>query len=187
MSAQPVEQHYLLFAARGASLRPYSFAGHAFVSWGTHCENDSIVRAPLTLGFFPVHSHSKSLSFFFDYIPSEIVPGFSTNSRRVATWQVGLWVEADQWQTACDTAWAWQNRRYSLLHRNCVSFMDAIADAAGLKTPAIKVLGFPRRPKRYLKRLVKMNALHIRTIPPVRYEDGQPAKEVITQWIFLAP
>lgn len=178
--AQRKDQCYLLFAARGASLRPYSFTGHAFVSWGRLKEQDSVVRAPLTLGFFPANHNASVFSYLFTNMRSEVVPGFVPNSKRLLTYQLVLKVDFAHWQAALDTAYAWQGSKYSLLRRNCVSFMDAVADAAGLKTPRTHVLGFPRRPKRYLKKLLKINKLHIMPVPNIHYEDGQPAKGVVT-------
>jgi hypothetical protein len=153
---QAKDQKILFFAARGASIKPYSFTGHAFVSWGSLKADDSIVRAPVTLGFFPADHDVDVFSFLLDDLQSAVVPGFRPNSKEVTTYQMALVVDSLHWQTALDTAYAWEGKKYSLLRRNCVTFMDAVADAAGLETPNTKVLWFPRRPKQYLKRLLKI-------------------------------
>ncbi len=178
--SQDSDQKILFFAARGASIKPYSFTGHAFVSWGSLKGEDSIVRAPVTLGFFPADHNVDLFSFLLDDLASEVVPGFRPNSKKVTTYQMALVVDSVHWQAALDTAYAWAQKDYSLLHRNCVTFMDAVADAAGLETPNTKVLWMPRRPKQYLKKLLKINRLRTIVVPAVHYDQNMPAQEVIS-------
>lgn len=138
-----------------------------------------IVRAPVTLTFSADHDMDV-FSFLLDDLQSEVVPGFRPNSKKVTTYQMALVVDSLHWQAALDTAYAWEGKKYSLLRRNCVTFMDAVADAAGLETPNTKVLWMPRRPKQYLKRLLKINRLRTIVVPAVHYDNDMPAKEVIS-------
>ena len=79
------------------------------------------------------------------------------------------------WKAALDTAKNWHGRRYFLLGQNCVSFMDAVAEAAGMDTPATRLLFiFPRRPIVYLRKLARRNkAQRVFIHSPIRYEFGQ--------------
>jgi hypothetical protein len=178
--AQASGQYYLIFSARGASLHPFSLAGHAFVSWGRQLPNDTVVEAPLTLGLYPKKG-ATLIDVVATEVPGRVVGGFVANSRRQRTSQVVFRVDSLSWSAARDTALAWQGRKYNLLGRNCVSFMDAVADAAHLQTPSTRtIFRTPRQPGKYLRRLWRRNTTRIVPAPHVRYDHSYTAPEVLS-------
>lgn len=164
----------LIFSARRASLKPFSFAGHAFISWATQPTGRSSVAAPTTLGLFPEPDLALP-GLVVSGLPASVVSGFEANSHRVPTFQAIFEFDPKTWKAALDTAKNWNGRRYFLLTRNCVSFMDGVAEAAEMDTPSMYFLWiFPRHPVRYLKLLTKRNAArHVEINAPIRYEYGQ--------------
>ncbi len=164
----------LIFSARRASIKPFSFAGHGFVSWATQPTARSGVAAKTTLGLFPKDGLDLP-DLVVSGLPAEVVSGFRANSHRVPTFRAFFELEPGLWKAALDTAKNWHGRRYFLLTRNCVSFMDGVAEAAGMDTPSMYFLWiFPRHPVRWLKLLAKRNPeQQIEINTPVRYEFGE--------------
>ncbi len=164
----------LIFSARRAALKPFSFAGHGFVSWATQPTVRSGVAAKTTLGLFPPDGLALP-GLIVSGLPAEVVSGFRANSHRTPTFQAIFELDLKPWKAALDTAKNWHGRRYFLLTRNCVSFMDGVAEAAGMDTPSMYFLWiFPRHPVRWLKLLAKRNAgQQVEINTPVRYEFGE--------------
>lgn len=156
------KNYYLLFSAREASLRPFSLAGHAFVSWGIDSTVEHKIALPLTLGFYPSEK-TDIIEEITGNKRGRLVRGWfknSTNRKSIIT--LILSTDSLTWEIAKQTADGWHTKGYNLLDRNCVKFMDAIAETAQLRTPRVRmILGFPRRPTNYLRRLAKKNKQHI--------------------------
>jgi hypothetical protein len=172
--SQTDSRKLLIFSARRASLKPFSFAGHGFVSWATQPTAHSGLAAKTSLGLFPKDGQALP-GLVVSGLPAEVVSGFKANSRRVPTFQAIFEFELKLWEAALDTAKNWNGRRYFLLTRNCVSFMDGVAEAAGMNTPSMYFLWiFPRHPVRWLKLLAKRNTeKQVEINTPVRYEFGE--------------
>lgn len=180
-SQQNTARRLLIFSAREASMKPFSFTGHAFVSWGEQSAPDSAVDAPTTFGLFPVHGLALP-ALILGGLPASVVAGFRSNSKHVPTFQAVFEVDSAAYQAALDTAKAWDGRGYFLLRQNCVAFMNAVAEAAGLDTPHTRLApGLPRRPLVYLKKLARRN-LKTRVFihQPMNYEHGQPETETFS-------
>ena len=171
---QTIPRQLLIFSARRASFKPFSFAGHGFVSWATQPTARARVAANTTLGLFPADGQALP-GLIISGLPAEVVSGFRENSHRVPTFRAIFELEPKSWNAALDTAKNWHGRRYFLLTRNCVSFMDGVAEAAGMDTPSMYFLWiFPRHPVRWLKLLAKRNTLkHVEINTSVRYEFGE--------------
>ncbi len=171
---QTVPRKLLIFSARRASFKPISLAGHGFVSWATQPTARSGVAAKTTLGLFPTDGQALP-GLIINGLPAEVVSGFRENSHRVPTFRAIFELEPESWKAALDTAKNWHGRRYFLLTRNCVSFMDGVAEAAGMDTPSMYFLWiFPRHPVRWLKLLAKRNTeQQVEINTPVRFEFGE--------------
>jgi hypothetical protein len=150
------KKYYLLFSAREASIKPFSLAGHAFVSWGI-AERDSQICSQITYGFYPTAGHGL-LAELFQKKRGKVIFGFMKNSNRRKILQVIARTDSATWHETRDTAQIWVRRGYNLLDQNCVKFIDDIAETVGLRTPRTRMLlGFPRRPTNYVHRLYKKN------------------------------
>jgi hypothetical protein len=172
LSSQTSEHYFLIFSARGGSLQPFSLAGHAFVSWGKG-QRDS-ATATTTLGLYP-HPASSSAETVLGGQFAHLQAGFGKNSNHQPTYRVVFEVDSAGWAAAKDTASAWQGREYSLLGNNCVAFIAAVAEAAGLDTPHAHLApGVPRRPTRYIRALTRHNAESVVPMSRIRYQNEQP-------------
>ncbi len=153
---------YLLFSAREASLKPFSLAGHAFVSWGIDSTETDTIALPVTLGFYPAEK-TNVVEGIAEHKKGNLVRGwFKNNSSRKSIITLILRTDSTTWGRALSVAESWRTSSYNLLDRNCVKFMDDVANAANLKKPRTRmILGFPRRPTNYLRRLGKKNRADI--------------------------
>jgi hypothetical protein len=157
--------YYLIFAARPAQLVPFSLGGHAFVTWGIRGGGDSILSVH-TYGFFP-NEKSKMVTMIAAEERGHLVRGFFKNSNRQRIRQMIVAVDAATWQQTLDASYDWNEVDYNLMESNCLSFMDQMADLAGMDTPRTTLaLGYPRTPYAYMKKLRHINKgrhqLHLR-------------------------
>jgi hypothetical protein len=155
-SAVVKQRYYIIFAARPAKLAPFSAGGHAFVTWGIGGGDDSIV-ARHTYGFFP-DEKSKLVISVAKKRPGRLVRGFFKNSSRQKIRQMIVPVDSLTWHQTIMDAMDWDGKGYNLLKSNCLSFMDNLADQAGMDTPRTELaFGYPRTPSKYIKRLKTKN------------------------------
>lgn len=156
--AAPVaaQEHTLVFYARPPALSPFSLGGHAFVSWVT--EDSPHQFRETVYGFYPAKPRNFLTMWF--KTKGKVVEGFEANYAH------NLWME-DCLQVVSDSAFhssmlaalRWQGTRYHLFSRNCLAFVDAVADHVGLKTPSTRrFFILPKSPTRYLRQLIRMNA-----------------------------
>ena len=163
---------------------PFNYWGcliSAFVSWGAQSSPDSAVVAPTTLGLFPGPGLGLP-ELIIGGLPASVVAGFKPNSKRVPTFQAVFVVDSAAYQAALDTAKNWNGRSYFLLSQNCVAFINAVAEAAGLDTPHTRlVLGLPRRPLVYLRKLARRNPNpRVFIHQPMLFDKGKPEPETFS-------
>lgn len=159
-NGQTGSQYILLFSARGPSWYPYSFTGHAFVSFIEQNAQGELVSTR-TLGFYPDHD-AGLLRLLFGALPASVEEGFVHNKRRTSLLQVAFIVDSASWQRACKKAIQWNQYPYRLFGNNCVAFTADIAEEAGLLVPSAKTLGrWPRYPRKWLRLLEKRNTARV--------------------------
>lgn len=149
------QEHTLVFFARPPALRPFSIGGHAFVSWMT--EDTLRQFSEVVYGFYPAKPRNLLTMWF--KTRGKVVEGFEQNYAH------HLWVEdcvkivGDSiFHHSMASAARWHGTKYHLLSRNCLAFMDAVADEAGLLTPSTRrFVIFPKSPTRYLRELMRLN------------------------------
>lgn len=148
-------QHALVFYARKPALSPFSIGGHTFVSW---VAEDSLHRfSEKTYGFYP----ARPFNFFTLWFNTrgKIVEGFEENfaqNRGVKDFTQP--VPKAVFHQSMHHAVKWNDSRYHLFSRNCLAFVDDVAEQAGMKTPSTRrFLLLPKSPTRYLRQLVEMN------------------------------
>lgn len=149
-------QNTLVFYARPAAISPFSLAGHAFVTW-TATEDKSGPFVDKTYGFYP-NKPSNCFRMWFK-TKGKVVQGFEKN------YADSKWVEdcvqvvsEVTFNYSLNQALEWHHSRYHLFGRNCLAFVDEVAENVGMKTPSTRRFYIlPKSPKRYLRQLVKMN------------------------------
>lgn len=178
-NAQTNSQYILLFSARGPAWYPYSFTGHAFVSFIEQNAQGDLV-ATRTLGFYPDHD-AGLLRLLFGALPASVEEGFVHNKRRTSLLQVAFTVDSASWQRAYEKAMQWNQYPYRLFGNNCVAFAANIAEEAGLAVPSAKILGhLPRYPRKWLRLLEKRNtaSMIIFEVPCCEDEKKPVASEI---------
>lgn len=150
------QEHTLVFYARPPALSPYSLGGHAFVSWVTE---DSLHQFRETVyGFYPAKPRNFLTMWF--KTTGKVVEGFEANYAK-NLWMVDcLHIVSDpDFHRSLHEARLWEGSRYHLFGRNCLAFMDAVADHVGLKTPSTRrFFILPKSPTRYVRQLIRLNA-----------------------------
>jgi hypothetical protein len=148
---------FIIFSAREASAKPFSLAGHAFVSWGIAPKNDSLICSEFTLGFFP-NERTGILANIFRSKKGILVVGFLKNSNKRPLQQVIVRTDSLTWLETRDSSALWRTRGYNLIEDNCVKFINDVAEILEMRTPRTNmIVGFPRRPTNYLHRLYRKN------------------------------
>lgn len=189
--AQSDLQYYLIFSARGASLKPFSFGGHAFVTWG-RCPKDSVVNAVITYGFYP-NKKASLLGVVVEAETGDVLDGYRPNSKGRRVKQLVVKVDSVTWQQTRNQAEGWEGNSYNVIYKNCVDFIDYIAATAGLDTPSTtNWLSLPRKPVNYIRRLWRKNkkyAVRVRKIkftgeavgPKAFYLDQQDVDDLLDE------
>lgn len=177
---EPAPEYYLIFSARPRALKPLSFGGHAFVSWGS-ARKDSVIVAKQTFGFYPKKG-GNIINAVVLVEPGRIQKGYKKNSDGKRVRQLIVQVDPKTWQFSLGQAEGWQGSRYNLLYSNCVDFMDYMACEAKLNTPCTtNIVGLPRGPVKYIKKLWRKNKK--RSVHPYKVnfdaEGLQPEAEIL--------
>jgi len=156
LAAQSSPQYYIIFSARPAALKPLSFGGHAFVSWGSG-RKDSLIVAKHTYGFYPKKG-SNIINAVVLVEPGRIQKGYKNNSNGKRVRQLIVQVDPKTWQFSVGHAEGWHGSKYNLLYSNCIDFIDYLACEAHLHTPCTtNIFALPRSPVKYVKKLWRKN------------------------------
>ncbi len=157
------KRYLMIYYARPARLYPFSF-GHAFVRWIKI--EQGIVVEDFTYGFYP--TNDDGLKSILAKVKGSLQLGYKENtskSKRLDSLEVEVTEEV--YKSTLDEATAKDGSTYRLLSYNCLTFMDEVAQKAGLNTPRVRILGFlPKFPKSYLRQLKKKNKQRARILPP---------------------
>lgn len=149
------QEHTLVFYARPPALSPFSLGGHAFVSWVT--EDSLHLFHETVYGFYPAKPRNFLTMWF--KTKGKIVGGFEENYAQNLWMEDCLRIVSDSvFHGSMRAALRWQGTRYHLFGRNCLAFVDAVADCVGLETPSTRrFFILPKSPTRYLRQLIRMN------------------------------
>ncbi len=156
-------RYLMIYYARPARLYPFSF-GHAFVRWIKI--EQGIVAEDFTYGFYP--TNDDGLKSILAKVKGSLKLGYQENTSK-SKWLDSLEVEVTEevYKSTLDEATMKNGSTYRLLSYNCLTFMDEVAQKAGLNTPRVRILGFlPKLPKSYLRQLKKKNNQRARILPP---------------------
>lgn len=158
LQAQSSKQYYISFMARNASLRPFSIGGHAFIAWATSPVGDTVAAVRKSLGFYPQEG-SSILTLVVEKRRGRIVRGFRTNSRDMILRHFSIAVDSATWYDTQCLGDVWNYQPYNLLNRNCVHFINEVAERCELELPRTTTLlfGFPRKPFKYVRNLQRRN------------------------------
>jgi hypothetical protein len=149
------ERFTMIFSARPPALKPFSIGGHAFVTWGL-ATDDSLVNTVETAGFYPTDMKAHQ---FMSNVRGKIKRGYDYNRNgNPDVAEVRVDVPDSVYFATLRAIHNWQDADYNLCQQNCLSFLDEMADHAGLKTPSTKrFFFFPKTPHRYVKQLHRKN------------------------------
>ncbi len=156
---QEDKSYYLILSSRGMSWKPFSMTGHAFVTWATLSDNSVCMVMDTTMGFYPHHSEEDHLLSSIEVVEGEVMGGFGyNNAENKKTRHVFFQIDSLAWHHTRHQAKSWSVKPYFLFKRNCVSFLNAMAEAAGIETPSTYLYGFfPKYPTGYLSQLIDIN------------------------------
>jgi hypothetical protein len=170
LPAQQERQYYISFLARNASLRPFSIGGHAFVAWAI-AEGDSAITSDKILGFFP-NEGGNLLTAIAEKRRGRVVKGFRTNSKNLYLRHFSIAVDSSTWQDTQCLGDIWNYQPYNLFTRNCVHFLDELAQQCDLERPRTYtwLFHFPKKPYKYLRQLHRKNKKRAVRIGVMRYE-----------------
>ncbi len=158
----PPERYFMIYYARPARLYPFSF-GHAFIRWIKI--EQGIVVEDFTYGFYP--TNDDGLKSILVKVKGSLQLGYKENtskSKRLDSLEVEVTEEV--YKSTLEEATMKDGSTYRLLSYNCLSFMDEVAQKAGLNTPRVRILGFlPKLPKSYLRQLKRKNNQRARILP----------------------
>jgi|GEM_PF-4518974 len=154
---------WMIYYARPARLYPFSF-GHAFVRWIKI--EQGIVVEDFTYGFYP--TNDDGLKSILAKVKGSLQLGYKENtseSKRLDSLEVE--VPEEVYKSTLEEALMKDGSTYRLLSYNCLTFMDEVAQKAGLNTPRVRILGFlPKLPKSYLRQLKRKNNQRARILRP---------------------
>jgi hypothetical protein len=149
-------RYFLTLSARGAHLRPISLTGHAFITWSTQQDTDTMIQHQ-TLGFYPKCDATVS-STIFENNKGRVVKGFEMNKSHSELDQIIIEVDSATWVKSQDIETKWRKKGYNLLSSNCVVFADKILAFTNIKRAKTKILNFfPITPKAYLRSVMRKN------------------------------
>jgi len=143
-------RYWVVLMARPADLAAAS-PGHAFVEFGYEDEAAQMTRFE-AWGFYP-EADGKT----FQAVPGRIVDDVRSGSLSARTILVSVEVSKEAFEAARRVRQDWSDRppEYHLLSAsNCIDFVDRLARAVGLVTPARSVT---QRPEEYVEALGRMN------------------------------
>jgi len=159
----PAKRYLMIYYARPARLYPFSF-GHAFIRWIKI--EQGIVVEDFTYGFYP--TNDDGLKSILAKVKGSLQLGYKENtskSKRLDSLEVEVTEEI--YKSTLEEATMKDGSTYRLLSYNCLTFIDEVAQKAGLNTPRVRILGFlPKLPKSYLRQLKRKNNQHATILPP---------------------
>ena len=127
---QGKNSYYVVFASRGGSS-----TGHAFVVWGLEdaVGRTSTIRA---FGLYP-ESDGTNCSSAVRTVPGRVMDELLNHSVQSINQQLIVRVDEADFQRSSKIARAWDCRReFSLLSRDCVSFLRAVGESLHLEMPS---------------------------------------------------
>jgi hypothetical protein len=158
LNSKHTQRYYVLFSARAPALRPFSIGGHAFITWR---KEDTVHHksSQFTYGFAPKKGKGMGV---FKSVKGQMEAGYIKNSNKeLFIRRFIIEIDSAQFTNSLKEIPVWKKESYSLLNKNCVTFMNEIALIVGLKETPTKFCIFPIRPYKYIKKLKKKNAERI--------------------------
>jgi len=158
------KKFYVIFAARGGSL-----TGHAFAMWGMEdgIRKRSTIRA---FGLYPENSTDACQSVF-STTAGTIVDESTNHSILDVTDELIIQVDQSYYDISMKVARRWQcKHEFSLLSRDCVEFIRAVAKSLYLEVPRRTILQMA--PRAYVRALMASVTTGIVTLTGDSTYDG---------------
>ena len=143
---QGKNSYYVVFASRGGSS-----TGHAFVVWGLEdgVRRKSTIRA---FGLYP-ENDGTNCSSAVRTVPGRVMDELLNHSVQSINQQLIIRVDEADFHRSSKIARAWDCRReFSLLSRDCVSFLRAVGDSLHLEMPSRAITRWS--PQAYVRALL---------------------------------
>jgi hypothetical protein len=148
---------YVVLAARGGSA-----TGHAFVMWGIEdrSRHRSSIRA---FGLYP-EGKGTNCGALVRNVPGGILDEMKNHSFQTVTEELIVRVDEAAFNRSWQVARQWDCRhQFSLLNRDCVEFLRAVGESAGLDMPSRSVTQWT--PQAYVRALMASRTLIPNTRP----------------------
>lgn len=136
--------YFLVFMARGGSP-----TGHAFVVWGKD-DADKKLCSEAAFGFYP-----KEGKGVLGPVPGVIVDEMLTGKMKNVTDRLVVQVDQKTYEAAEAIRKKWADSEYKAADRDCVTFSQEVARAAGLVVPARDASEL--LPQKYMQSLINGN------------------------------